>query len=315
MTVDYVSLNMIAKEMYYEESPTPKSKIKDYQRNKRDQFNKVIELLELDINEYKKEIKIVGCSDTYVEYHIPAREKVMFKYWIKHYKNTKSIKLLEKLEREKKKANKFEAESINEEIKKAKDDAFMEMSFMLINEYKDDYQELTNIMNILFTKNQYFFIKICETLHSETSKMIEPIFNNLRGERTKDINIDQYINNYKMNKEERPLRLISQKESVILLLMYKDKIEKLGQELDEIIRIVEEINMEKISDEFNSNNQDTNDALNKITESIKEYCYNKEYTSWDKVDFTDYDEEYINNLIKDISFSQRVGKLEVSTNI
>lgn len=309
MTVDYVSLNMIAKEMYHEENPLPKSKIKDYQRSKREQFNKVIELLGLDINEYKEEIKISGCSDVSIEYHIPQRKKVMFKYWIKNYKNTKSIKSLEKLERDKKKVNKLESESINEQIKIAKDNAFMEMSFMLINEYKNDYQELTNIMNILFTKNQYFFSKISETLHRETSKMLEPIFNNLRGEKSRD------INDYEFNEERRALRLISQKESVILLLMYKDKIKKLGQELDEIIRIVEEISINKVSDGFNSDNQDANDALNNITEAIKEYSKNKECTTWHNTDFTDYNEEYIKSLLKDITFNQRIGEIEISTNL
>ena len=93
---------------------------------------------------------------------------------------------------------------------------------MVMNEYKDDYKELSNIMDILFTKNQYFFSKISETLYLDTSNIIEPIFNNLRGERlTKTvIEEDKYIANYKVSDRERPLRLIGQKESIILLLIY-----------------------------------------------------------------------------------------------
>lgn len=103
--------------------------------------------------------------------------------------------------------------------------------------------------------------------------MIEPVFNNLRGERlTKTIiKEDKYIENYKVSNRERPLRLIGQKESVILLLMYKDKIEKLGKELDEITRLLEEISMDKISTTEELDKQNSYNALNNVTEAIKEY--------------------------------------------
>ena len=172
-------------------------------------------------------------------------------------------------------------------------------------------------MYILFTKNQYFFSKISETLYLETNNMIEPIFNNLRGEKlTKNvIEEDVHISNYKVNKNERPLRLISQKESIILLLMYKDKIEKLGKELDEITRLVEEISIDKISDNIELAELNSYDALNNVTEAIKEYKLQKEDTIWNRTNFVDYNKEDIERLLTGISFKQRIGNIEISNKL
>ena len=317
MTTNYMSLGALAQELYYEEDPPSSSKKENYKRSKREQFKRIIELLGLNIDDYMIEGECITAKGDQTEYHIPINEKALIKYWMKNYKKTKGIKTLEKLEREKRKSNEFEANKINEQIKKAKDEAFMEMSFMVINEYKDDYEELTNIMDILFTKNQYFFSKISETLYLETNNMIEPVFNNLRGEKlTKNIiEEDVYISNYKVNKNERPLRLISQKESIILLLMYKDKIEKLGKELDEITRLVEEISIDKISDNIELAEQNSYDALNNVTGAIEEYKLQKEDTIWDRCDFVDYNEDDIKNLLTGISFKQRIGNIEISNEL
>lgn len=316
MIKDYMALNEILAEMYNEENPKPTSTKKNYQRNKRDQFNRVIDLLGLDINDYKIEKKNKMANDTSIEYHIPKNEKVLFKYWLNNYKTTKGLKLLEKLEREKKKSNKLEYENISNQIKEAKDKAFIEMSFMIINEYRNNYEELTNIMDVLFTKNQYFFSKISENLYLETSKMIEPIFNNFRGEKIKysDVEKDEYIKNYKVNKDERPLRLISQKESVILLLMYKDKIEKLGKELNELSRLVEEISISQMENVDILDNEINSDrALSNIIESIEEYKIQKEYSTWNDTNFLDYDGEDIKSLLEGIVFKQKLGEIEISS--
>ncbi len=316
MSKDYMALNEILAEMYNEENPKPTSTKKNYQRNKRDQFNRVIDLLGLDINDYKIEKKNKMANDTSIEYHIPKNEKVLFKYWLNNYKTTKGLKLLEKLEREKKKSNKLEYENISNQIKEAKDKAFIEMSFMIINEYRNNYEELTNIMDVLFTKNQYFFSKISENLYLETSKMIEPIFNNFRGEKIKysDVEKDEYIKNYKVNKDERPLRLISQKESVILLLMYKDKIEKLGKELNELSRLVEEISISQMENVDILDNEINSDrALSNIIESIEEYKIQKEYSTWNDTNFLDYDGEDIKSLLEGIVFKQKLGEIEISS--
>ncbi|HBG7256468.1 hypothetical protein ACWJU0_11125 [Clostridioides difficile] len=316
MSKDYMALNEILAEMYNEENPKPTSTKKNYQRNKRDQFNRVIDLLGLDINDYKIEKKNKMANDTSIEYHIPKNEKVLFKYWLKNYKTTKGLKLLEKLEREKKKSNKLEYENISNQIKEAKDKVFIEMSFMIINEYRNNYEELTNIMDVLFTKNQYFFSKISENLYLETSKMIEPIFNNFRGEKTKDSDVekDEYIKNYKVNKDERPLRLISQKESVILLLMYKDKIEKLGKELNELSRLVEEISISQMENVDILDNEINSDrALSNIIESIEEYKIQKEYSTWNETNFFDYDGKDIKSLLEGIVFKQKLGEIEISS--
>ena len=317
MTTNYMSLGALAQELYYEEDPPSSSKKENYKRSKREQFKRIIELLGLNIDDYMIEGECITAKGDQTEYHIPINEKALIKYWMKNYKKTKGIKTLEKLEREKRKSNEFEANKINEQIKKAKDEAFMEMSFMVINEYKDDYEELTNIMDILFTKNQYFFSKISETLYLETNNMIEPVFNNLRGEKlTKNIiEEDVYISNYKVNKNERPLRLISQKESIILLLMYKDKIEKLGKELDEITRLVEEISIDKISDNIELAEQNSYDALNNVTEALKEYKSQKEDTVSNSSNFIDYNEEDINKLLKGLTFKQRIGNIEISNEL
>ena len=316
MIKDYMALNEILAEMYNEENPKPTSTKKNYQRNKREQFNRVIDLLGLDINDYKIEKKNKMANDTSIEYHIPKNEKVLFKYWLNNYKTTKGLKLLEKLEREKKKSNKLEYENISNQIKEAKDKAFIEMSFMIINEYRNNYEELTNIMDVLFTKNQYFFSKISENLYLETSKMIEPIFNNFRGEKIKysDVEKDEYIKNYKVNKDERPLRLISQKESVILLLMYKDKIEKLGKELNELSRLVEEISISQMENVDILDNEINSDrALSNIIESIEEYKIQKEYSTWNDTNFLDYDGEDIKSLLEGIVFKQKLGEIEISS--
>ena len=207
MSTNYISLNALAKELYYEEDYSSSSTLKNYKRRKREQFRRIIDLLNLNIDDYMVEGEYITAKGDQTEYHIPINEKALLKYWMKNYKKTKGIKTLEKLEREKRKSNEFEADKISEQIKNAKDEAFMEMSFMVINEYKDDYEELTNIMDILFTKNQYFFSKISETLYLETNNIIEPVFNNLRGEKlTKNaIEQDGHISNYKMNKNEREL--------------------------------------------------------------------------------------------------------------
>ncbi|HBF6471706.1 TPA: hypothetical protein ACP6IR_002002 [Clostridioides difficile] len=318
MNKNYMTLNEVLKEMYEEEKTKPTSNLKNYQRNKRQQFNRVIDLLGLDINDYKIEKKNKMADDISIEYHIPKNEKALFKYWIKNYKTTKGLKLLEKLEREKKKTNKLEYENISKQLKEVKDVAFIEMSFMIISEYRNDYEELTNIMDILFSKNQYFFSKISESLYLETSKMIQPIFNNFRGEKNKDFDIekDEYIKSYKANKDERALRLISQKESIILLLMYKDKIEKLGKELNELSRLVEEISLSQMEVVDISNNEICSDkALNNIIESIEEYKMQKEYSTWNDTNFFDYNDEDIKDLLKDIVFKQKIGDIEISSEL
>lgn len=317
MTTNYMSLGALAQELYYEEDPPSSSKKENYKRSKREQFKRIIELLGLNIDDYMIEGECITAKGDQTEYHIPINEKALIKYWMKNYKKTKGIKTLEKLEREKRKSNEFEANKINEQIKKAKDEAFMEMSFMVINEYKDNHKELTNIMDILFTKNQYFFSKISETLYLETSNIIEPIFNNLRGERlTKTvIEEDKYIANYKVSDRERPLRLIGQKESIILLLIYKDKIEKLGKELDEVTRLVEEISMDKISNNIELDELNSYEALNNVTEAIKEYTLQKEDTVWNSSNFIDYNEEGIQKLLTGITFKQRIGNIEISNEL
>lgn len=78
---------------------------------------------------------------------------------MRNYKKLKSINTLQNLERKKRKTNEFDADEINEQINHAKDEAFMEMSLMVINGYKDNHKELTNIMDILFTKKRYFFLR------------------------------------------------------------------------------------------------------------------------------------------------------------
>ena len=317
MSTNYISLNALAKELYDEEDTPSSSKIDNYKRNKRDQFKRIVDLLGLNIDDYRHEGKYIQVKGDQTEYHIPINEKALIKYWMKNYKKIKSINTLQKLERKKRKTNEFEADEIDEQIKNAKDEAFMEMSLMVMNEYKDDYKELSNIMDILFTKNQYFFSKIGETLYLDTSNIIEPIFNNLRGERlTKTvIEEDKYIANYKVSDRERPLRLIGQKESIILLLIYKDKIEKLGKELDEVTRLVEEISMDKISNNIELDELNSYEALNNVTEAIKEYTLQKEDTVWNSSNFIDYNEEGIHKLLTGITFKQRIGNIEISNEL
>ena len=317
MSTNYISLNALAKELYDEEDTPSSSKIDNYKRNKRDQFKRIVDLLGLNIDDYRHEGKYIQVKGDQTEYHIPINEKALIKYWMKNYNKIKSINTLQKLERKKRKTNEFEADEIDEQIKNAKDEAFMEMSLMVMNEYKDDYKELSNIMDILFTKNQYFFSKISETLYLDTSNIIEPIFNNLRGERlTKTvIEEDKYIANYKVSDRERPLRLIGQKESIILLLIYKDKIEKLGKELDEVTRLVEEISMDKISNNIELDELNSYEALNNVTEAIKEYTLQKEDTVWNSSNFIDYNEEGIHKLLTGITFKQRIGNIEISNEL
>ena len=97
--------------------------------------------------------------------------------------------------------------------------------------------------------------------------------------------------------------------------MYKDKIEKLGKELDEITRLVEEISIDKISDNIELAEQNSYDALNNVTGAIEEYKLQKEDTIWDRCDFVDYNEDDIKNLLTGISFKQRIGNIEISNEL
>ena len=133
MSTNYISLNALAKELYDEEDTPSSSKIDNYKRNKRDQFKRIVDLLGLNIDDYRHEGKYIQVKGDQTEYHIPINEKALIKYWMKNYKKIKSINTLQKLERKKRKTNEFEADEIDEQIKNAKDEAFMEMSLMVMN--------------------------------------------------------------------------------------------------------------------------------------------------------------------------------------
>lgn len=297
----------LAKELYEEEFSKAYVNYEiNYIKNKRENFKSIINLLGIDKKKYEVERKVgKDVKKKPVEYYIPNDEKEIIKLWLREYSTSAYLKMLRKIEK-----NKYNEHENDKKIEKLKEEFFIEMFSILIKEFYYDPKKIEEKVGAFLNNNQYLYKNMSEAIYRSVCKSIAKPFKDIRGSlqsgvtgSLKDLEKSKYTDGLKY---QDPIKWISPMESTALLLIYKQKIEDLLNELNEVSNILSDINIDKADD------KDKLGDLKNIIEAINIYeedCKNK-YNVKDKKTYMSKEE--IDNLLKGTSFNQRIKNTEIN---